>query len=103
MVLVYINPPQSGRDRQERHGGVAFTPKKSKLYAMETLGNILQIVWQIFLLLVLLSVYFQWVRWIANTAEKAGRSRKSFMWFGILFPLIATFVVIVMKPDTNKP
>lgn len=46
--------------------------------------------------------YFLWVRWIANTAEKAGRSRTAFIWVGIFFPIIATFVVIVLKPDISK-
>jgi hypothetical protein len=50
----------------------------------------------------LLLLYFLWVRWIANTAEKAGRSRTAFIWVGILFPIIATFVVIVLKPDISK-
>ena len=59
-------------------------------------------VFTIFVLLVLLSLYFQWVRWIANTAEKAGRSRTAFIWVGIFFPVIATFVVILFKQDTNK-
>jgi hypothetical protein len=46
-------------------------------------------------------VIFKWARWIANTAEKAGRSREAFFWFGLLVPVIATFVVILFKPETK--
>lgn len=55
----------------------------------------------LFFLLVLILPYFLWVRWIANTAEKAGRSRKAFIWVGIFFPIIATIIVIIFKPATS--
>lgn len=43
--------------------------------------------------------YFLWIRWIARTAERAGRSFAGFMVFGILMPVIASIVVLTFKQD----
>lgn len=40
-----------------------------------------------------------WIRWIARTAEKAGRSYVGFMIFGIFMPPIASIVVLTFKQD----
>jgi len=42
-----------------------------------------------------------WVRWIARTAEKAGRSYVGFMIFGIFLPIIASIVVLILKPEKS--
>lgn len=47
--------------------------------------------------------YYFWVRWIADTAQKAGRSKNAFLVVGIFFPLIATFIVMTFKPQESNP
>jgi len=42
-----------------------------------------------------------WVRWIAKTAELAGRSYLGFMILGIFFPVIATIIVLIFKKPSN--
>ena len=44
-----------------------------------------------------LFLYWLFVRWVATTAEKSGRSFISFMIFAIVAPLIAWLVVIMFK------
>jgi len=47
-------------------------------------------------------LYWLLVRWVASTAEKAGRSYVAFMIFAIFLPIIAWIVVITFrKPATN--
>jgi len=53
----------------------------------------------LFLLTWLGFAFFFWVRWIARTAERAGRSYVGFMIFGILLPVIASIVVLILKPE----
>lgn len=43
--------------------------------------------------------FFFWVRWIARTAERAGRSYAGFMIFGIFLPVLASIVVLILKPE----
>jgi hypothetical protein len=50
--------------------------------------------WFVFLIVI-------WVRWIAKTAEVAGRSYLGFMILGIFFPLIATIIVLTFKKPSN--
>ena len=45
---------------------------------------------------------FIWIRWIAGTAEKAGRSYVGFMIFGIFLPIFASIVVLTFKQDDEK-
>jgi hypothetical protein len=45
---------------------------------------------------------FLWVRWIARTAEQAGRSYVGFMIFGIFLPVIASIVVLTFKQDKTS-
>lgn len=42
-----------------------------------------------------------WIRWIAKTAELAGRSYLGFMILGIFFPLIATIIVLTFKKPSG--
>jgi hypothetical protein len=44
-------------------------------------------------------IFLNWlfVRWVASTAEKAGRSFIAFMIFAIFVPVIAWIVVIMFK------
>ena len=51
-----------------------------------------------------LFLYWLFIRWVATTAEKAGRSFVAFMIFAIFAPLIAWFVVIMFKkPEQSNP
>lgn len=46
-------------------------------------------------------LFWLFVRWVASTAEKAGRSYLAFMMLAILIPLIAWIIVIMFKkPET---
>jgi len=45
----------------------------------------------------LLFFYWLFIRWVATTAEQAGRSFVAFMIFAILAPVIAWIVVIMFK------
>lgn len=46
-------------------------------------------------------LFWLFVRWVASTAEKAGRSYLAFMMLAILMPLIAWIIVIMFKkPET---
>ena len=48
--------------------------------------------------------YWLFVRWVASTAERAGRSYVSFMIFAILLPVIAWVIVINYKqPQLKDP
>ena len=50
-----------------------------------------------------LFIFVVWifVRWVASTAEKAGRSYVGFMIIAILFPFIAWLIVLLFKkPET---
>jgi hypothetical protein len=48
-------------------------------------------------------LYWLLVRWVASTAEKAGRSYVAFMIFAIFLPIIAWIVVITFKkPVSNE-
>lgn len=50
----------------------------------------------------ILFLYWLFIRWVATTAEKAGRSFVAFMIFAIVAPAIAWIVVIMFKqPDTK--
>ena len=49
-----------------------------------------------------LFLYWLFVRWVATTAEKSGRSFVSFMIFAIVAPLFAWIVVIMFKKP-QKP
>jgi hypothetical protein len=42
-------------------------------------------------------LFWLFVRWVASTAEKAGRSYLAFMMLAILMPLIAWIIVILFK------
>lgn len=42
-----------------------------------------------------------WIRWIAKTAELAGRSYLGFMILGIFFPVIATIIVLTFKKPSG--
>ena len=48
-----------------------------------------------------LFLYWLFVRWVATTAERSGRSFVSFMIFAIAAPLIAWIVVIMFKKPQN--
>jgi hypothetical protein len=62
--------------------------------------NVIAIILMYLLLLSWLGIaFFFWVRWIARTAEKAGRSYVGFMIFGIFLPVIASIVVLILKPE----
>ena len=41
--------------------------------------------------------YILWVKWIARTAENAGRSYKGFLVLGIFLPVIASIIVLTFK------
>lgn len=41
--------------------------------------------------------YFLWVKWIARTAENAGRSYQGFLVLGIFLPVIASIIVLTFK------
>jgi hypothetical protein len=64
-----------------------------------TVNVIAIILLYLFLLTWLGFAFFFWVRWIARTAERAGRSYVGFMIFGILLPVIASIVVLILKPE----
>jgi hypothetical protein len=64
-----------------------------------TVNVIAIILLYLFLLIWLGFGFFFWVRWIARTAEKAGRSYVGFMIFGIFLPVIASIVVLILKPE----
>jgi hypothetical protein len=64
-----------------------------------TVNVIAIILLYLFLLSWLGIAFFFWVRWIARTAEKAGRSYVGFMIFGIFLPVIASIVVLILKPE----
>jgi hypothetical protein len=49
----------------------------------------------------LVYLIFLWIRWIARTAEGAGRSYGGFMIFGIFLPVIASIVVLTFKQDKS--
>ena len=52
---------------------------------------------------VFIFLYWLLVRWVASTAEKAGRSYVAFMLFAMFLPIIAWIVVITFKePDSNE-
>lgn len=57
--------------------------------------------WYATLLGWLIYTIFLWIRWIARTAERAGRSYLGFMIFGIFLPVIASFVVLTFKQDKS--
>ena len=44
-------------------------------------------------------LYSKFVRWVASTAEKSGRSYAGFMILAILFPVIAATIVLILKKD----
>ena len=48
---------------------------------------------------VIFFVYWQFVRWVALTAEKAGRPFVGFMVFAIFMPILAGIVVIMFKRE----
>ena len=53
---------------------------------------------------IFLFLYWLFIRWVATTAEKAGRSFVAFMIFAILAPVIAWIVVIMFKkPQPIEP
>jgi uncharacterized membrane-anchored protein len=53
---------------------------------------------------IFLFLYWVFIRWVATTAEKAGRSFVAFMIFAILAPVIAWIVVIMFKkPEPIEP
>ena len=47
----------------------------------------------------ILYIYYKLVRWVALTAEKAGRSYAGFMILAIFFPVIAAVIVLIFKKD----
>jgi len=61
--------------------------------------------WQSALLALLpatfLFLYWLFIRWVATTAERSGRSFVSFMIFAIVAPLLAWIVVIMFKKSQN--
>ena len=44
-------------------------------------------------------LYYRLIRWVASTAEKAGRSYAGFMILAIFFPVIAAVIVLIFKKD----
>jgi len=51
-------------------------------------------------------LFFVWeyTRWVAGTAEKAGRSYLAFMFLAIIVPIIAWLIVIMFKkPEVSTP
>ena len=50
-----------------------------------------------------LFLYWLFIRWVASTAEKSGRSYVAFMLVAIFFPLISWIIVIMFKkPEPPK-
>ena len=47
-------------------------------------------------------LYWLLVRWVASTAEKAGRSYVAFMLFAIFLPIVAWIVVITFKKPVSN-
>ena len=48
-------------------------------------------------------LFWLFVRWVASTAEKAGRSYVAFMILGLLVPAIAWIIVILFKKPEEAP
>ena len=48
-------------------------------------------------------LFWLFVRWVASTAEKAGRSYVAFMILGLLAPAIAWIIVILFKKPDEAP
>jgi hypothetical protein len=48
-------------------------------------------------------LFWLFVRWVASTAEKAGRSYVAFMILGLLAPAIAWIIVILFKKPEEAP
>lgn len=46
---------------------------------------------------IFLFLYWLFIRWVAKTAEQAGRSFVAFMIFALIAPVIAWIVVIMFK------
>ena len=47
-------------------------------------------------------LYYRFIRWVASTAEKSGRSYGGFMILAILFPVIAAVIVLILKQDPTE-
>jgi uncharacterized membrane-anchored protein len=50
-----------------------------------------------FLWAAILTLYWLFIRWIASTAEKSGRSYVGFMLLAIFLPLLAWIIVLTFK------
>lgn len=48
-------------------------------------------------------LFWLFVRWVASTAEKAGRSYVAFMILGLVAPVIAWIIVILFKKPMEVP
>lgn len=65
----------------------------------------LRTTWIVFTIQTTLFVFLYWlfVRWVASTAEKAGRSYLAFMFLAIFIPVVAWIVVIMFKKPDSAP
>jgi hypothetical protein len=51
----------------------------------------------------LIYFYWVWIKWIAKTAEKAGRSYRGFLILGFFVPVLASIIVLTFKQtDTSN-
>jgi len=58
---------------------------------------------RIVLLTLVISAFWLFVRWVASTAERAGRSYSAFMILALIFPPIAWIIVVIFKKPKSDP
>ena len=85
-------------------GGVLYSRVENDLSATEfpltqIFNPALRTAWLIGIVQTTLVIFLYWlfVRWVASTAEKAGRSYVAFMLLAIFLPIIAWVIVIMFK------
>ncbi len=67
----------------------------------QVLGIISFLIFWLLVIPISIYLYILFVKWIAKTAENAGRSYKGFFLIGLFFPLIAAIIVLAFKPEKS--